>query len=227
MLRLLREVSASAMYFIFPPLSWLPSVTRGNAVSDIVSGIIVGVMLLPSSLSYASLAQLPLEYGLFTALLSTLTYSMFGQTPALSVGPCAEITSLMLSMSGGASSTMTRPVFFATVATQVGLLSLFLSLIQGGKVIKTLLAKCVSDGYISAAGIVVVISQIKVMFNVSAPAAFVITESIANTISAMRGATVHSLYSFLLFLAYFRILSEFGKLLGCQDGCRISFSYLL
>ena len=58
--------------------------------------ITVGVMIVPQSLSYAKLAGLPVEYGLYSALMPVYAYVLFGSSRQLAVGPVALI-SLMLS----------------------------------------------------------------------------------------------------------------------------------
>ena len=41
-----------------PALTWLPKMTRDTLKSDVIAGCTVGVMLIPQSMSYASIAGL-------------------------------------------------------------------------------------------------------------------------------------------------------------------------
>ena len=81
---------------MLPCSRWLKSYRWKEALgADIVAGLTVGVMVLPQSMSYAKLAGLPVEYGLYSALFPIYSYAIFGSSRQLAVGPVALI-SLML-----------------------------------------------------------------------------------------------------------------------------------
>ena len=46
------------LYETVPVLTWLPKITRDTLKSDVIAGLTVGVMLIPQSMSYASIAGL-------------------------------------------------------------------------------------------------------------------------------------------------------------------------
>jgi hypothetical protein len=69
---------------------------KSNLWRDAVAGLTVGIMVIPQGMSYAKLAGLPVQYGLYSALVPLYVYAMFGSSRHLSVGPVA-ITSLLLS----------------------------------------------------------------------------------------------------------------------------------
>lgn len=50
-----------------PILQWAPAYDRTCAVSDLVAGVTLGLTLVPQSIAYASLANLPVQYGLYSA----------------------------------------------------------------------------------------------------------------------------------------------------------------
>ena len=86
----------------FPTQSYL-LYTHGT--SDGIAGMIVGIMIVPQSMSYAKLAGLPVEYGLYSSLVPIATYALYGIVlrptrqnlhSLLAIGPVALI-SLMLS----------------------------------------------------------------------------------------------------------------------------------
>lgn len=82
-------------------LTWL--------AGDLVAGITVGMVLVPQSLSYAKLALLPAEYGLYSSFVShlsltgvifttdlaqigVLTYAFFATSKDVSIGPVAVMS---------------------------------------------------------------------------------------------------------------------------------------
>jgi sulfate transporter 4 len=69
---------------------------KSNLWRDVVAGLTVGIMVIPQAMSYAKLAGLPVQYGLYSALVPLYVYAVFGSSRHLAVGPVA-ITSLLLS----------------------------------------------------------------------------------------------------------------------------------
>ena len=50
---------------------------------DVIAGISVGAMVVPQGMSYAKLAGLPNEYGLYGAFVPVLIYAALGSSPQL------------------------------------------------------------------------------------------------------------------------------------------------
>ncbi|NWV36026.1 S26A2 protein, partial [Grantiella picta] len=70
----------------FPIVQWLPKYKlREYLLGDIMSGVIVGVLLVPQSIAYSLLAGLEPIYGLYTSFFSCLIYCIFGTSRHVSV----------------------------------------------------------------------------------------------------------------------------------------------
>lgn len=61
---------------------------------DFVSGITVGLILIPQGLSYSVLAGLPAINGLYAAIIPSFTYVVLGSSMQLAVGPVAVVSLL-------------------------------------------------------------------------------------------------------------------------------------
>jgi len=84
---------------LIPMTKWLAAYNfRENLAKDLIAGLTVGIMIVPQSMSYAKLAGLPVEYGLYSALVPVYAYALFGSSRQLAVGPVA-LMSLLLSTS--------------------------------------------------------------------------------------------------------------------------------
>lgn len=82
------------LHALFPFLSWpRPSapLLRGEALA----GLTVGLMVLPQSVAYASLAGMPLVTGIYASMLPALAAVLFSASVRLSVGPTA-LSSLLI-----------------------------------------------------------------------------------------------------------------------------------
>ncbi|NXV02755.1 S26A2 protein, partial [Cettia cetti] len=70
----------------FPILQWLPKYkVREYLLGDVMSGVIVGVLLVPQSIAYSLLAGLEPIYGLYTSFFSCIIYCIFGTSRHISV----------------------------------------------------------------------------------------------------------------------------------------------
>lgn len=201
----------TAMVYVhrFVPVSrWAPTLTPRVVLGDCISGFIVGVMIVPTSLSWSSLAGIPLSCGLVAALVASFTYGTFGQCACLSMGPVAEITTLLISIPGIPFAD--RENVFQSLGVQVGILSMALSFVDCGTVIKTIFAKAVGDGYTCAAALLAIAAQLKVMFNVS-PVDKGYGNFINTLIAMWEQGSVSSLYCFALFMVYCTYLIQIKK----------------
>ncbi|CAH1179780.1 unnamed protein product [Phaedon cochleariae] len=59
-------------------LQWLPRYTRNDVLADFISGLTVGLTMMPQSIAYAGLAGVDPQYGLYTAFIGSFTYIFFG-----------------------------------------------------------------------------------------------------------------------------------------------------
>lgn len=90
-----RSLTSWAETFL-PMVTWLKSYDwRANIFTDIIAGLTVGIMIVPQSMSYAKLAGLPVEYGLYSGLVPVYVYAMFGSSRQLGVGPVALVSLLL------------------------------------------------------------------------------------------------------------------------------------
>lgn len=77
----------------FPFLSWWEKLKNPQVVkSDIVAWISVALVLIPQSMAYASLAGLPIEVGLYTALIPVIVAAIFWSCSQMSTGPITIIS---------------------------------------------------------------------------------------------------------------------------------------
>lgn len=81
-------------YFIslFPIASWILHYNYKWLYGDLVAGITVGVVLVPQSMSYAQLAGLDAQYGLYSSFIGVFTYSFFATSKDVSIGPVAVMS---------------------------------------------------------------------------------------------------------------------------------------
>lgn len=140
-------------------------------LADVIAGVSVALVLIPQSMAYAGIAGMPPYVGLFAAAFPLLVFALFASSPYLQTGPVA-LTSLLtlgaLTASGFAEETEAYIAAGALLALLVGLMRLLLGALRLGSV-AYLVCEPVMIGFMSAAAIVILSSQLPKVFGVDPP----------------------------------------------------------
>lgn len=62
----------------------------GRAIVDHHLGVTVGAVVVPQGMAYAQLAQLPVEYGLYTSFMGVVIYWFFATSKDITIGVSTE-----------------------------------------------------------------------------------------------------------------------------------------
>ncbi len=149
----------------------LRSIPRAS-LGDVVGGVTVALVLIPQSLAYATLAGLPPFIGLFASAFPLLAFSFFASSPYLQTGPVALTSLLTLgALQGGGFEIETEEYIAAAalLAVIVGAFRLVIGAFRFGSIVY-LMAEPVMIGFTSAAGIVILSSQLPRALGVALPA---------------------------------------------------------
>ncbi|XP_028383587.1 sulfate transporter [Phyllostomus discolor] len=77
----------NTIFGFLPVLRWLPKYDlKTNILGDLMSGLIVGILLVPQSIAYSLLAGQEPIYGLYTSFFASLIYFLLGTSRHISVG---------------------------------------------------------------------------------------------------------------------------------------------
>lgn len=146
----------------FPIIDSLKNYSKAGFKSDLVAGLVVGVMLIPQGMAYAMIAGMPPIYGLYTAIFPTIIYAFLGSSRHVSVGPVA-MDSLILVASASAFAAVGTEDYIIVVAVLtllVGAIQLSLGVLKLG-FIANFLSKPVILGFTFAAAVIISIKQLK------------------------------------------------------------------
>ncbi|MEW5891582.1 MAG: SulP family inorganic anion transporter [Pseudomonadota bacterium] len=154
---------------LFPFLRWFPP-TAENLRGDLIAGITVALVLIPQSMAYATLAGLPVVYGLYAAFLPVMIASMWGASRFLHTGPVA-LLSLMSAAAIEPLASRGSDEFIQlsmTLALMVGIMRLALGLFRMGVLIN-LASHPVINGFTNAAALIIGLSLLNSFINVPMP----------------------------------------------------------
>ena len=80
------EQSGSVRRFI-PILVWLPNYQRSWLKNDVIAGLSVWALMVPTSLGYATLSGVPVQNGLYAAAAGMIVFALFTTSRQLVQGP--------------------------------------------------------------------------------------------------------------------------------------------
>ncbi|MGB3801745.1 MAG: sulfate permease [Lewinella sp.] len=154
-------------------LSYLPRPSaygKKDIRQDLLSGLTVTVVLVPQAMAYGLLAGVPPVYGLYAALVPLLIYTLLASTPHVAVGPTALASLLTLNgLSGLATVDTERFIMMALLLSALtGLIQLAFGMLRLGGLV-SLLSRPVLSGFVSAAAVLIVASQLKSLFGLDMP----------------------------------------------------------
>jgi len=147
---------------IFPFLAWFKIVTKDSLKDDFFAGLTGAVIVLPQGIAFATIAGLPPEYGLYTAMVTPIVAALFGSSRHLVSGPTTAISIVVFSaISHHATPGTTEFVTLALTLTFIaGVYQLGFGLARLGSLVN-FVSHTVVIGFTAGAAILIATSQMK------------------------------------------------------------------
>ncbi len=200
---------------LFPFLRWFPP-TGENLRADVIAGVTIAMILVPQSMAYASLAGLPVVYGLYASFLPVIVASLWGASRFLHTGPVAML-SLMSAAAIEPLASRGSEEFIQlslVLALLVGVLRLALGLFRMGVLIN-FASHPVILGFTNAAALIIGLSLLNGFLGVPMPRSdsfLVDLWQVVEQVPLMHGPTL--LFGLLTLAALYWLRAKFPKLPG-------------
>lgn len=164
-----KPMAPSTLERWFPIATWLPKYKWGEYLTlDLIAAVSVAALLIPESMGYATVAGIPVQYGLYCAPLALIGYAMFGGSKLLVFAAAGSVAAISASavgvLSGGDPNTaivMTAALAFAT-----GLVFFVAGVIRMGWV-TNFMSKAIMAGFITGMSIQIIVGQFGKLFGIS------------------------------------------------------------
>jgi sulfate permease, SulP family len=153
---------------LFPPLQWLKGYLPRHLGQDAFAGITLAAYAIPVSMAYASLAGLPVQYGIYGYLTGGIFYALFGTGRQLAVGPTSAISLLIgTTIASMAEGDVQRWIEIASLtALIVAVMSLLAYLLRLNTIIN-FISESVLMGFKAGAALTIAMTQLPKMFGVA------------------------------------------------------------
>lgn len=150
-------------------LNWLPGYQRKWLRFDILAGLTAAAVVIPQAMAYASIAGLPVQVGLYTALVPMVVYALLGTSRPLSVSTtstiailtAAQLSSVVLDGSPGDAILVA-----SALALLVGVFLLLAGVLRLG-FISNFISLPVLVGFKAGIGLVIFVGQLGKVVGVS------------------------------------------------------------
>ncbi len=151
-------------------LQWWPRVNRESLRADLVAGLTGAIIVLPQGVAFATIAGLPPQYGLYTAIVPAIIAAVFGSSWHLVSGPTTAISIVVFaSISPLAEPGSAQYVSLVlTLTFLVGMIQLAMGLARMGALV-TFISHTVVIGFTAGAAILIASSQLKHFFGIDVP----------------------------------------------------------
>ncbi len=160
------------MFFrrLLPFLQWLNLVDRRTLRADLIAGFTGAVIVLPQGVAFATIAGLPPEYGLYTAMVTPIVAALFGSSLHLVSGPTTAISIVVFSaVSHHASPGSPEFISMAlTLTFLAGVYQLAFGLARLGTLVN-FVSHTVVIGFTAGAALLIATSQMKHVLGIMIP----------------------------------------------------------
>ncbi|MBF0135166.1 MAG: SulP family inorganic anion transporter [Magnetococcales bacterium] len=144
----------------FPFRHWLFALRWHGLRADFLAGLTGAVVVLPQGMAFATIAGLPPQYGLYTAMVPVIMAALFGSSHHLVSGPTTPIsiiifTTLAPLVTPGGSDYIS---YCLTLSFMTGIMQLAMGLVHVGTLVN-FVSNSVVVGFTAGAAFLVAISQ--------------------------------------------------------------------
>jgi sulfate permease, SulP family len=149
-------------------VGWLSTYQGAWLRFDVVAGLTTAAVVIPKSMAYATIAGLPVEVGLYTALIPMVVYAILGTSRPLSFSTTSTIailTAAQLAVLSPGRGSGELVVAAATLALMVGAFLLLAGIFRLG-FIANFISDPVLTGFKAGVGLVIIVDQIPKLLGV-------------------------------------------------------------
>ena len=179
--------------------------------ADLSAGLTGALVALPQGIAFATIAGLPPQYGLYSAMIPAIIAALFGSSRHLVSGPTTAASIVLFT----ALSNLAEPgssafiVYAITLTLMVGIFELALGMARLGLLVN-FISHSVIVGFTAGAAILIITSQLKHFFGIAIP----------------RGLHFHETFQYLYFnLTEVHLLTVFVGLVTLATGLWVKMKY--
>ncbi|ETI20330.1 hypothetical protein G647_08364 [Cladophialophora carrionii CBS 160.54] len=153
---------------LFPFTHWIMRYNTQWLIGDLVAGITVGAVVVPQSMAYAKLAELPPEYGLYSSFMGVLIYWFFATSKDITIGPVAVMSTIVGNVVNKVQEEhpeVPGHVIASALAVIAGAIICFIGLIRCGWIVNFIPLTAIS-AFITGSAINIAVGQVPTLMGI-------------------------------------------------------------
>ena len=155
--------------------------------ADAIAGVVGGLVVLPQGVAYATLAGLPPEYGLYTAMVPAIVAALWGSSRHMISGPTNALSLVVFAVLAplaipGSADYVTLAL---TLSLMMGAAQLAMGVARLGALVN-FISHTVIVGFTAGAGLLIIAAQLKNFFGIRVDAGASFFASLAQAAGALR-----------------------------------------
>jgi SulP family sulfate permease len=150
-----------------PLIGWISTYQRAWLRDDLLSGVVVGAIMVPVAMAYAQMAGVPPQNGLYAAIIGMALYAVFATSRHLKITTSSTMAIMSAAVVAplAASGYGNYVALSSALALTVGIIMVVLAFLKLG-FISDFLSKSVMTGYIFGVALLIAMSQLPKVFGV-------------------------------------------------------------
>jgi sodium-independent sulfate anion transporter 11 len=215
----LAPAAAATTYLrsLFPILGWITRYNFTWLTGDLIAGITVALVLVPQSMSYAIIATLPPQYGLYSSFVGVVVYCFFATSKDVSIGPVAVMSLTVAQIIRHVQHTNPNewegPQIATTLAFVCGFIVLAIGLLRIGWIIDFIPAPAIS-GFMTGSALTIAVGQVPGLMGITGfDTRAACYKVIINTLKGLPGTKLDAAFGLtgLFFLYAIRMTCDFAS----------------
>ena len=150
---------------------WVRQLSAQTLRADLVAGVLGALLVLPQGFAFATLAGLPPEYGLYTAIVPCVIAALFGSSWHVVSGPTNANSLALFAMLAPLAVVGSPPYIQLALAVTVlvGLMQWLIGALRLGS-IANFISPSALRGFMSGAALLIALHALTDLFGLAAPA---------------------------------------------------------
>jgi solute carrier family 26 (sodium-independent sulfate anion transporter), member 11 len=211
------QIALNYVHNLFPFTKWILRYNAQWFLGDFIAGVTVGCVVVPQSMAYAKLAELPVQFGLYSSFMGVLIYWFFATSKDITIGPVAVLSTLVGNVVIQVQKKHPKEeghVIASALAIIAGAIVCFIGLVRWGFIVEFISLTAIS-AYMTGSALNIAVGQVPALmgitgFNTRAPTYQVVIHILKHLGRTKLDAALGLTALFLLYLIRF-VCSQCAK----------------